>query len=226
METQLNLIIKGLIVFMLIALIVSVIGYLSYKGYLSIRETNEQSVLAEQEIRKEEEADTVEQLEREKQENIVRGLSAIKKTGGKANLGDLEVELNEQRILDTLAPIDCSERQSDGKICLFDKEERYVIGLKFTVTNISDGDQTFNRMSSGAISTKDNVKQRIDISPFASGDYLKQLGETYTYANANLLLKPGETKTTWIVIEVDVYVDNGIFLYPPSEPNSKWEIEN
>lgn len=144
-------------------------------------------------------------------------LEKTKNIGDTANFGNIEIQLLEEKKLDTLPATD-GERYS-----FFAKEKRYVIGLKFSVTNISDSNQTFNRRS-GKVATEDNPYQAVEEFPFADIKYLRELGETYSDENRDLLVKPNETKTTWLVIEVETYLTNALFVYSSGDLSSIWAI--
>lgn len=226
-----TIIIKGLLILILTIGVISVLSFFGYKAIYSINQNKiqKQNEIEESNNKAKEKQKAEEEAKR--LEEIYSELVNIKKVGEKATLENLEIELLEEKKLATLPRLVCYDenhnaiRQPDGKLCLFEKNERNVIGLKFRVTNTANTNQTFNRMS-GGLATTDNTNQLIEVYPFAPEEYLQGLGETYTFDNRDLLIKPDETKITWIVIEVETRITNGVFLYPSHEPNSKWEVNN
>lgn len=203
-DKKISLLIKSIVLVILLIVLLAILGTAAYWGYTKIKTTKQYNTA----IKQAEETTA-------KQEATKDDLSHIKHIGDTANLGDVELKLLEKKTLVTLPP--------NGLTGMLQKNERNVVGLKFSIKNISNKDQNFNR-NTGWISTESNPEQAVNTNPFTSDEYIKQLGENYTIGHSDLLIKPNETKESWIAIEVDTSLTKPVFLYPPLGQNSKWAV--
>ena len=205
-DKKITILIKSALLILLVTILVVIFGMAGYWSYSKIKTNREQDTAKKQT----EEAAA-------KQSSIKADLSHIKYVGDTANLGNLQLKLLEKKIVAVLP--------SNGQAGLLKKDERNVVGLKFSIKNTSEKDQTFGRKM-GWLATEDNLAQAVDVFPFAGDEYVRQLGENYTFENRDLLIKPNEEKESWIALEIDTSLAKPVFLYPPTEPNSKWAIGN
>lgn len=205
-DKKISILIKSILLIFLIIILLVILGLAGYWGYSKIKDTQQKNKA------KKHTEETVAQ-----QNALKNDLSNIKHIGEEANLGDLKLKLLEEKKIATLP--------SNNKTGLLKENERNVIGLKFKVMNNTGDDKYFSRKM-GWLATEDNPAQAVNVYPFSGDEYVKQLGESYTFDNRDLLVKPNETKETWIALEVDTSLVNPVFLYPPTEPNSKWSITN
>ena len=205
-DKKITIMIKGILLVFLLAILVLAIGLASYWGYNKMKEKNRINTAKKQ---------TEEAVI--SQNALKKDLSQIKRVGDEANLGDIKLKLLEEKKLVTLP--------ANDETGLREESERNIIGLRFSITNNTSDNKFFSRKM-GWLATKDNPAQAIDVYPFAGDEYVKQLGESYTFENRDLLIVPGETKETWIALEANTSLTSPVFLYPPTEPNSKWLMSN
>jgi len=205
-DKKVTILIKSILLIFLTIILLIILVAAGYWGYSKIKDTRQKN-------------DTKKHTEEvAAQQNALKiDLSHIKSVGDEANLGDLKLKLLEEKRIAVLP--------SNNKTGLLKENERNIIGLKFSITN-NTGDNKYFGRKMGWLATKDNPAQAIDVYPFAGDEYVKQLGESYTFDNRDLLIQPNETKETWIVLEVDTALAKQVYLYPPTEPNSKWSITN
>ncbi|HOX40818.1 MAG TPA: hypothetical protein PK263_01325 [bacterium] len=205
-DKKITILIKSTLLIILLIILMAILSFAGYWGCSKVKTTWEQNAAKKQ---------TEEAAVR--QESINTGLSQVKHIGDTANLGNLQLTLLEKKLVATLP--------SNNQTGLLEKKARNVVGLRFSIKNVSDKDQTFSRQM-GWLATEDNPAQAVNVYPFAAEEYIKQTGDNYTFDTRDLLIKPNDEKESWIVLEVDTALAKPVFLYPPTEPNSKWAIGN